>query len=88
VEQSESHGKLRGLRITHPDMGLIMNWGSHLSTAVVRYVPQQVAFQMMADIERIKTGLLDRQKDGVEAATCGGVMLDAPHRRRLSTSHR
>ena len=94
VEQSEVDGKLRGLRIVHPDMGLIMDWGSRLPTAVVRHVPQQLAFQMMADIERIKTHLLDRQQGEIDvAAACGGVMFNPqpqpkPRRRQLSKSRR
>ena len=62
VEQSEVNGKLRGLRIVHPDMGVIMDWGRRLPTPVIRYVPQQTAFQMMADIERTKTHQMDRQR--------------------------
>lgn len=61
VEQSEVNGKLRGLRIVHPDMGVVMDWGRLSSAPVVRYVSQQTAFQMMADIERSKTHLMQRQ---------------------------
>jgi hypothetical protein len=62
VEQSEVNGKLRGLRIIHPDMGLIMDWGRSLPTPLIRHVPQEVAFQMMADIERSKTHLLRQRQ--------------------------
>jgi hypothetical protein len=62
VEQSEANGKLRGLRIIHPDMGVIMDWGRRMPAPLIRYVPQQMAFQMMADIERSKTQLLDVQQ--------------------------
>lgn len=62
VEQSEVNGKLRGLRIVHPDMGVIMDWGRRTASPVVRYVPQQTAFQMMADIERSKTHHLRRSQ--------------------------
>lgn len=61
VEQSEVNGKLRGLRIIHPDMGLVMDWGHRLPGATVRLVPQGLAFQMMADIERVKTRILHKQ---------------------------
>ncbi len=78
VEQSEVNGKLRGLKITHPDMGLIMNWGCRLSTANVRYVSQEVAFQMMADIERVKTLRMKRQQAEVEVVSdCPGAITES-----------
>jgi hypothetical protein len=73
VEQSEVNGKLRGLRIVHPDMGVIMDWGHQTQDPVVRYVPQQTAFQMMADIERTKTHLLARtQPSGIWRQAAAG----------------
>ncbi|MEP0845042.1 MAG: hypothetical protein HRF43_20255 [Phycisphaerae bacterium] len=64
VELFESRGKVRGLTITHPDMGLVMDWGSKLPTVNVRLVPQEIAFQMMADVERYKTQRLERELYG------------------------
>lgn len=61
VELSEVHGKLRGLKITHPEMGIIMDWGCRQPAVNVRFVPQEVAFQMMADVERIKTSRLQQK---------------------------
>lgn len=71
VEQSQVHGKISGLRIVHPEMGLIMDWGRRSPAAAVHLVPQEMAFQMMADIERIKTRRFERElRTAHEPAGC------------------
>lgn len=67
VERSEVRGRLRGLRITHPDMGLVMDYGSRTSEVEVRLVPQEQAFQMMADVERLKTLRMEREQAEAQA---------------------